>query len=840
MRRLVLFFLAVTAWGQPRLFLGSSDLARLNQLAEEKAWAAAARDSILRAADNFPNAHLQKYGLSELALPPEGGQWWHWYVCKSGVRLQYRPPNTNFCPSDNTAYSGWPFDQVVYSMRHDDLAIAARDLALAYRISGKRSYAEHAAWILTQYAAQYPGYAIHDKDRRQGTSGARAHAQTLDESIWIIPLAWAYDLLSDSDVLTAAQRSDIEQNLLRATAATIRRYDAGVSNWQSWHNAGIGAVGFSLGDQELINAVLDGKSGFRFQAKNSIEDEGFWYEGAWGYHFYALDALVQLAQMAAANGVDLWADPALQGMFTVPLRLAFADGTLPAFNDSNSIKLSSQARLYDQAFARYQEPSLGAVAASQGRTWLGWLLGASELPSPSLDDLPSSVFEKSGFAMLRAPGSDHAVAFKFGPHGGGHGHNDKLNFTSFANGGILAVDPGTQSYGAPTHDTWDKMTVAHNTVVVGERTQAAATGKLRWHSFGEGYAAASAESGPVYPNASLARTLLVTKEYTLDVFQAESTNGQAQAFDWVYHNNGQMKNPMATSPYTAFPRNNGYQHLTSNRAAQPSNDWQVTFDGTPTGQLNYGSVYKSTTTVDGTWRYSNEQAASGKWSGKLSYGFTGPGYLLLSTPILTGQPDKAPIGIMAKIWGDGSGHVLALRFNDATDERFVATVGPINWTGWREIRVSNPIAWTHYLGNNNGIIETPVRTVSVEFNRTANGAQTGAIYIDDLTLNYPEEEQVIAGFEIANRHLRVWMLGEEGTTVVTGNGLGPDLTVPVPFVMARRNSIGTRFVSLLEPFSDQPGIREFRALEDGGWLIAGEGFTDRVQLTSEGVVYRRE
>ena len=40
---------------------------------------------------------------------------------------------------------------------------------------------------------------------------------------------------------------------------------------------------------------------------------------------------------------------------------------------------------------------------------------------------------------------------KFGPHGGGHGHYDKLGLVSYAFGGTLAVDPGTQSYTAPTH-----------------------------------------------------------------------------------------------------------------------------------------------------------------------------------------------------------------------------------------------------------------------------------------------------------------------------------------------------------------------------------------------------
>ena len=42
------------------------------------------------------------------------------------------------------------------------------------------------------------------------------------------------------------------------------------------------------------------------------------------------------------------------------------------------------------------------------------------------------------------------------------------------------------------------------------------------------------------------------------------------------------------------------------------------------------------------------------------------------------------------------------------------------------------------------------------------------------------------------------MLGAPATTVVTGQGLGPDLRVPVPFVMARRTGTVARFVALYD------------------------------------------
>jgi hypothetical protein len=64
-------------------------------------------------------------------------------------------------------------------------------------------------------------------------------------------------------------------------------------------------------------------------------------------------------------------------------------------------------------------------------------------------------------------------------------------------------------------------------------------------------------------------------------------------------------------------------------------------------------------------------------------------------------------------------------------------------------------------------------------------------------------------FEQKAANLRVQMLGADGTEVVAGEGLGPDLRVPVPFVMARRTASSTRFVTLLEPYRGAPAVDQF-------------------------------
>ena len=818
----------------PRLLLTPDDFQRIETGAAAQKWMAVVRDGIIQAAQAFPADQMQKYGLKEWAIPPEGGQWTLWYVCPvHGVSLRFIPPSTHLCPVDNQTFTDKKLDLVIYTRRHNDNAAAARDNGLAYRFTGNLAYAQTAARILLAYADAYNSYPIHDTNGRiNATSGGRVLSQTLDESVWLIPMAWAYDLIAGSGVLNESQQRHIEQDLLRSAVTVIARNDAKTSNWQSWHNAAIGAVGFTLNDAVLISKAIDGPSGFRFQMRESVLDDGFWYEGAWGYHFYALDALMQLAEMAARGGIDLYAEPNLRKMFEGPLLFAFPDWTLPNFNDSGTINLLNQDRFYEVAYRRYRDPRFAALLGkrARGREALFW--GAETIDPAPPPELGSVYLPASGNVVFRAPGSDHTVVLKFGPHGGWHGHYDKLHFVSYARGGIMAVDPGTQSYAAPTHDTWDKVTLAHNTVVVDQKSQQEATGALEFFFRWPHFTAAVANAGPAYRQATLRRMMLHTADYLLDVFHVTSNDGAEHQFDWIYHNYGILETDLPLQPYSGFPHTDGYQHLTENRAATTSSTWRVHFDMNSDLEGAFGSVYQSAASVQSTYTYSREQAASGRFSGKAAYEFTtGSGYALFQAPVPASAPSEVPRGVSLMIYGDGSKNKLAIRIYDSTDERFVYTVGPIDWTGWKLIRATNPESWQHYLGNNDGVFDPPARTVAVELS-AAPGAQTkGALYVDDVKLDFaPGVEMTVADFERTLRGLRLTMAGAPNTTVITGKGLGPNLLQPVPYVMARRRARETYFVSLLEITDGGSSARTVTALAPGLFRVQNNRVTDEIHF----------
>lgn len=570
----------ICAQAPPHLLLDKADFQRLNQLAKNYHWAARQRQAILDEAAAFPASYEKRFGLDALELPPEGGQWLHYYACpETGTELQFHPPNQSVCPDTGEVFKGYPYDQVVYMLRADALEKGTLTEALAFRLSGNRAFAVEAARVLKAYADKYLTYPMHDNKGKESQFGARVYSQTLDESIWLIDMAWAYDLIRDSDVLNPADRRHIERDLLYASAMTVSRANMGPTpNIQNWILGAEMAVGYTLGDQTLVSKALDGIHGLRSQLKVFVRD-GFWTEGSWGYQFYALRPILFMAQMSTRAGVNLWKqEPDITALLASPIGVMFPDGSLPAFNDSHQVELAEEAPLYEVAYAATGNPVFAAIAAEGKRdSRFAYLFGAPSLGNAKMPALHSAVYPDAGYATLRAPHAGVTQIVKFGPYGGPHGHLDKLNELIYAEGMVMGVDSGTHFYGIPIHNEWDKRTVAHNTVAVDESDQQPATGKLlNWQSE-PAFTALSVDAGPAYASVDLQRTEVVTDNYVLEITRATSSDGKMHDFDWIYHNYGKQAAEGSFEPYAGFPQRDGYEMLAKNDVARVAGDFRTTF-----------------------------------------------------------------------------------------------------------------------------------------------------------------------------------------------------------------------------------------------------------------------
>jgi hypothetical protein len=579
----------------PHLYLNLQDFEARKALVQQEPWAKAALDALLKEADAYPQAYLTRFGLTKVEAPDKGAQWAHWYVCpETGTELQFHPPNHNICPDTGKDYQDWPISDVHYHFMHDMLSRDAMVLGIAYRMTGKQKYAQQSAEILKLYADKYKDYPLVDNYGKQSNWGARVYSQTLNESIWLLDMTFAYDLVRGSGELSATDRTHIENDMLLPSAAVVvRGHKEPTLNIQSWINGAQAAVGFELNNKALIDEALDGPLGFRYQMKNYVH-EGFWLEGSWGYQFYAMRPLTDTAEMAKRHGIDLWKqEPALASMYLAPLGVVLPNGDLPAFNDSHEVPLYPNAPVYELAYENTHDPLLLAVLANAPRNSRDALLfGVPSLPKTESTLLKSAVFPESGYAMLRAPHTDLNIIMKFGPHGGGHGHYDKLGEVVYAEGRVQGVDPGTQLYGMALHKEWDQMSVAHNTLTADELRQSQATGKLLGWKQGENYVAVTASAGPAYTFADLTRSILVTDEYAVQLDTAHSTDGKPHTFDFNYHNFGKQTMQLPTTPYDGFPKENGYMHLEQVQRGETTSNLTTRFDndGTAMSLEVLGSV----------------------------------------------------------------------------------------------------------------------------------------------------------------------------------------------------------------------------------------------------------
>ena len=546
----------------PRLLFDAAGVARLKARVQQAPW-----DAQWKTFRAGYDAAIEE----KIELPPRGGNWFHWYVCpRHGERLTTGRRLgawewEHICPVDREVLRGdssrpnRDFDGAVMSGVHDRYARAVRDGGILFQVTGDQRYARRAREILLAYAARYLDYPLHNTNGEPKVGGGRVHPQTLDESVWLIPMAQGADLIWDA--LSEPDRQSLAQKLfLPAARDVILPHRMGIHNIQCWKNSAVGLTGFLFGDEALISAAIDDSDrGYRVQMAKGVQEDGVWFEGAWGYHFYTLSALWPLTEAARNNGVDLYGEP-LKKMFEAPIQLSMPNLRLPAFNDSAETGVRNG--LYELAYARYRDPLYLIALAGAGRANdFGLWFGADRFPAEQPPPLASRNFVSSGYAILQRGAGQQAtwLCLKYGPHGGGHGHPDKNNFILYARAQVLFPDPGTRPYGSPLHAEWDRVTMAHNTLLVDETSQSQATGKSLAFGSDGGVDYAMTDAGAVYPGVSFIRTAALLRE-NLVVFVDRINADRPRTFDLAVHHAGQWGKLPEGKPAT-LPGKEGYQHL---------------------------------------------------------------------------------------------------------------------------------------------------------------------------------------------------------------------------------------------------------------------------------------
>ena len=484
-----------------------------------------------------------------IEIPARGGHF-HLFFCVDGDQLEV-PKDQRFvpgpyrCPKCGKEYSGEKYEGALRRVAHGWLSQAALDLALVAAIEHKPEYAAKAGEILSKYAAAYPG------PHTNTVTGGMIY-QSLDEAMWVIPLAQAYDLIHAD--LSPELRTKIE-TFLRTVAHGLQRCGLN-GNWGSWHLSAVGVIGYAVEDEALINWATDN---FKQQIRDQLGDDGLWPESIHTYHYFPLLAFMAFAEAAWHAGTDLYHWEAKPGkslllMFSVPLQYAYPDLRLAAINDG-WFQSFVPADCYELAYHRTHDPRFAWVLAN------GYRPGAPPAGRVNTDtrdslrqglyaflfggDIPTEVtappatsvnFPVLGICMLRSA-NGAMMSFHYGPFLG-HGHRDKMGVTLFANRKLWLADYGTPGYGASILP-WYQSTFAHNTIVVDGKSQnPTKEDSVKLWLGSSDLEAATSETTEAYRGVTHRRTVVRLGDYFVVADQLKSET--EHTYDLYLHSEGEL------------------------------------------------------------------------------------------------------------------------------------------------------------------------------------------------------------------------------------------------------------------------------------------------------------
>lgn len=517
-------------------------------------------------------AELDEVIASNPEVPQEPGGWWHQYVCPvHHAELIFDPLEANArvygCPY-GCRWEGEPYRGAWFVFKHQAMARYILQAAAVYAGTGERGYSEFGKHLLLRYATQFPLYPVHP-DAQPWMLKGRAFHQALTEAIWATTILRGYLLLQDEGMRFDKAESRIFDEFLHMLESSMTEYHRVLTrergnpenNYTAWLIAALFCIYAVQGDKVKMRELIRCEGGLKHHMSIAVRPDQLEFEGSVYYHVFVLRAYFIAAEMGARLGEDVYAKTgedgqSMEGMLTVLVHLADRNGVLPALHDG-PFKRGPYAReiaeIMEIGLTVYENGSYrGPLAAAyremngeQGRigmleallygksSWNGTMGGPVSAASAG-PVVSSIILPHSGFALLRTEARNGIQALvDFGPHGGSHGHFDKLNLMVHINGAPLSPDRGTVPYGSKLKKAWYLHTACHNTVSIGERSQLPSKGACVRYESSQSCAYVWLRTQEAYEHAVLDRHLLLTEGWLLDWFEVKTE--KPEVVDWWFH-----------------------------------------------------------------------------------------------------------------------------------------------------------------------------------------------------------------------------------------------------------------------------------------------------------------
>lgn len=441
---------------------------------------------------------------------------------------------------------------------------ATLDLSRIYLLTGDAEYGLRAAVMLDRIADFYPGMD-YNRQCRYAQEFYPSYTGKITNKIWECKLATrlceAYDNIrpglgeleytvtgavnpvgAPGDVNTRhrtgkAIHEAIRNRIVRYVLKGIfEKHDVGVPDIRGnfgMHQETAMTAALVLGEEKERQYVIDYLMGRNEEQdrvdsitsciENMIFRDGIGYETAPSYSHIWTDRILNLSQPLYRLGIDLYQDPRIARLFTLPTRLSIADAQFsPTIGDAYNA-VSGVTRLTPEhaylGYRVYKEPIFAWLLADSQKVGEAWpdsyerlfftppdeektLRDAKKFNPPS----QSSIFHDYGVSVLRQGSGNEQIAavLQYG-QAAGHGHDDRLGIEVFGYGAKLIPDLGYPQFASEEKQTyaWDRHTSSHATVIVDESKQRTRNrGKLTRFSSNTvalGFSYAEASAVEAYP-----------------------------------------------------------------------------------------------------------------------------------------------------------------------------------------------------------------------------------------------------------------------------------------------------------------------------------------------------
>ena len=367
-------------------------------------------------------------------------------------------------------------------MKEGYLTSAASDLAvkgaLAYRFL--KADPGNIIGLLSRIADAYvKGDLIHWFNGLHGGAG----------SAGLFNLILAYDLLED--VLPEELKLRLMLMFRWAQGELIKITNAWAGNWELTEALALLAISTKFRFKNSKLGLVKAEAVFR-NALNYFLDDGAWVELSAGYHNAVLNLIVMASELLRLNGVDIYGEakgsrPILRSAVYWLWQVMDPNYRMPALEDSGDSLPNPDPFLI--LGVRYNDPGLVKVGLRLIELGSRPTLPITPIVVNELADAKAiggvgepargrvTILDASGRFVVRGANGLYLI-LDYGPHGGWHGHPDKLSFELHYGGVPIVVDAGVGGYYNPIHWTWHRRSIAHNTVTLGTEDQAEARGKL--------------------------------------------------------------------------------------------------------------------------------------------------------------------------------------------------------------------------------------------------------------------------------------------------------------------------------------------------------------------------